>query len=123
MLPSCGQLMVLVIVGGQIWFKNLVKIWSGSGCGKSGSAQNLVRRKIWFDGKSGSRGLIRAVSSCEQVFRTGVRKLPECIRTSVLNLEIDTPKKSFSKGCCGSCKGATFITGKPPTTIREGIKK
>ncbi len=98
MLPSCGQLMVLVIVGGQIWFKNLVKIWSGSGCGKSGSAQNLVRRKIWFDGKSGSTGLIRAVSSCEQVFRTGVRRLPERIRTSVLDLEIDTPKKVFLKG-------------------------
>lgn len=95
MLPSCGQLMVLVIVGGQIWFKNLVKIWSGSGCGKSGSAQNLVRRKIWFDGKSGSRGLIRAVSSCEQVFRTGVRMLPRCFEQLFRTSQADTPKKKF----------------------------
>jgi hypothetical protein len=43
-LQSCVQLTVHVTVVDQIWFKNLVKIWSESGRKKSG--QNLV--KIWF---------------------------------------------------------------------------
>jgi hypothetical protein len=43
-LQSCVQLTVHVTVSVQIWFKNLVKIWSKSGQKKFG--QNLV--KIWF---------------------------------------------------------------------------
>ena len=43
-LLNLEQLMVLVTGSDQIWSKNLVKIWSRSGCKKSG--QNLV--EIWF---------------------------------------------------------------------------
>jgi len=66
-LPSCVQLMVLVTGNDQIWFKNLVKIWSEKIWSKSG--QNLV--KIWSKSgstqirpKSADFGLFRLSNKC-----------------------------------------------------------
>jgi DNA-binding transcriptional regulator/RsmH inhibitor MraZ len=52
-LQSCVQLTAHATVVGQIWFKNLVKIWSEKIWSKSG--QNLVRQKN--SQKSAKKGL------------------------------------------------------------------